>query len=478
MYLVTLINNNIETAINEVSVSSNNRIKGTIKRAINAIDNFTFTILPNNDGYRLLNEYKTLVKVINTKNNKTVFEGRVLHIEGSMDSNGLIAKKVTCEGELGYLWDSMQRYAKIQNTTPKGLLELLINNHNKSVSDDKKFIVGEVNVTNSTDNVYRYLEYESTFSNILDKLVNRLGGELRIRKENGLRYLDWLTEIGETKDTTIKLAKNIKSISINDNKDNLISVLVPLGKKISIKEKNKDGQYVETETEERITIKSVNGGLDYLIDKNAMSLVGVKESSYILDDVEEPKNLLSKGKKYLEDNNKIIRSCTLDVLDLSLIGIDTDSIELYNTYLVYHSILNVKEYLRVIEESIDIENPHLSKFTFGAKNIDIKDYHKEANKQVKMVSELDKELKKATTKVETVKSELGNAIVKLDQDRDNLKEDIINIKNNIGNMDSELKDFVNELASFTIALSETVEELNKKVGGESIVVPQTIKSKI
>lgn len=478
MYLVTLTNDNVETIINEVSVSSNNRIKGTIKKAINTIDNFTFTILPNNDGYRLINEYKTLVKVVNAKNNKTVFEGRVLHVEGSMDSNGLITKKVTCEGELGYLWDSMQRYAKIQNTTPKGLLELLINNHNKSVTEDKRFILGEVNVTNSTDNVYRYLEYEPTYSNLLDKLVNRLGGELRLRKENGLRYLDWLTEIGETKDTTIKLAKNIKSISINDNKDNLISVLVPLGKKISIKEKNKDGQYVETETEERITIKSVNGGLDYLIDKNAMNLVGVKEASYVLDNVEEPKNLLSKGKKYLEDNNKIIRSCTLDVLDLSLIGIDTDSIELYNTYLIYHSILNVKEYLRVIEESIDIENPHLSKFTFGAKNIDIKDYHKEANKQVKIVSELDKELKKATTKVEAVKSELDNAIVKLNQDRDNLKEDIVNIKNNIGNMDSELKDFINELASFTIALSETVEELNKKVSGESIEVPQTIKNKI
>ena len=69
MYLVTIINNGVETVINEVSTNSNNRISGTIKQGINTINSFTFTILPNNIGYNLIQPLKTLVKVFNTKTN-------------------------------------------------------------------------------------------------------------------------------------------------------------------------------------------------------------------------------------------------------------------------------------------------------------------------------------------------------------------------------------------------------------------------
>ena len=55
MYLVTIINNNVETVINEVSTNTNNRVSGTIKQGINTINSFTFTILPNNIGYNLIN---------------------------------------------------------------------------------------------------------------------------------------------------------------------------------------------------------------------------------------------------------------------------------------------------------------------------------------------------------------------------------------------------------------------------------------
>ena len=54
MYLVTIINNGVETAINEVSTKTDNRISGTIKQGINTINSFTFTILPNNRGYNLV----------------------------------------------------------------------------------------------------------------------------------------------------------------------------------------------------------------------------------------------------------------------------------------------------------------------------------------------------------------------------------------------------------------------------------------
>ncbi len=41
MYLVTIINNDVETVINEVSTNTDNRISGTIKQGINCINSFT-----------------------------------------------------------------------------------------------------------------------------------------------------------------------------------------------------------------------------------------------------------------------------------------------------------------------------------------------------------------------------------------------------------------------------------------------------
>ena len=69
MYLVTIINNDVETVINEVSTNTDNRISGTIKQGINCINSFTFTIYPNNEGYNLINPLSTLVKVIFAKVN-------------------------------------------------------------------------------------------------------------------------------------------------------------------------------------------------------------------------------------------------------------------------------------------------------------------------------------------------------------------------------------------------------------------------
>ena len=156
MYLVTIINNNIETVINEVSTNTSNRISGTIKQGINTINSFTFTILPNNQGYNLINPLSTLVKVLNTKTNKYEFVGRVLSLTNSMSSDGLIFKSYVCESELGYLLDTYQSYEEIHNITVKGYLEKLIETHNNNTDISKEFVVGEVTVIDNNDSLYRY----------------------------------------------------------------------------------------------------------------------------------------------------------------------------------------------------------------------------------------------------------------------------------------------------------------------------------
>lgn len=167
MYLVTIINDNIETIINDVSTSTPNRISGTVKKGINTIDSFTFSILPNNQGYNLIIPIKTKVKVLNTKTNKYEFIGRILLPSGNTDSSGLTSKTFICESELGYLIDSTQWRGEYHNITPEQYLGIMLDRHNSNVEDYKKFKLGNVTVRDNNDSLYKYLDYDSTWKNIM-----------------------------------------------------------------------------------------------------------------------------------------------------------------------------------------------------------------------------------------------------------------------------------------------------------------------
>ena len=229
MYQVTIKNVNEEIIINALStdIKAPRLLSGSIKHGINTIDNFTFNITPNNIGYNKLNALTTLVEVLNIKSNNLEFKGRVLLPIESMDSNGMFLKNVTCESELGYLMDSSTVFGEYHDISVRDFLQVIIDNHNSQVDEGKKFQLGNVTVVDNNDSLYRYLGYTKTFEAIKDKLIDRLGGELKIRYENGIRYLDYLESIGEIKSTEIRLAKNLQSIELEKDPTSIISRLLP-----------------------------------------------------------------------------------------------------------------------------------------------------------------------------------------------------------------------------------------------------------
>src|SRR5690625_4869296 len=260
MYKVTLINSGKETVIHYPHFGAPKVQEGKIKQAINIADSFTFSVMPNNPGYNLICPLRTLIQVFNTKTHKMEFDGRILMPTESMSEGGAFGKTFVCESELGYLNDSVQRHGEYHDITVKEFLEVIIENHNRDVADDpidKTFELGIVDVDSSTGTIYRYLGYEKTFDAIDDKLINRLGGELRVRKENGVRYLDYLKSIGEHKSTEIRLAKNLKSIKKEVDPSEIITRLVPLGERIE----SEDEEATDA-SQRRLTIEEVNDGKD------------------------------------------------------------------------------------------------------------------------------------------------------------------------------------------------------------------------
>lgn len=349
MFIVTITNGAENTIIHS---DGTDRISGgKIAKAINAVDSFSFTIYPNNAGYDFLKPLTTAVKVYDENTGKDIFIGRVLKCPDSMDERGLICRKVTCEGRLGWLYDSVQPYVEYKMVGISTVLSSFLSKHNSQVGADKRIEPGQVTVTASNNYTYT-ANWDKTMDVIADKLIGKFGGEIQLRDKDGKVYLDYLENIGHGTDTTIELAVNLKTISREVDETAVITRLYPLGAKL-------------TDSEKRLTIGSVNGGKDYIEDSSLVAKYGVISGTQIWDDVTLTSNLLSKGKEYLKSVNRAKVQYQITALDLSRIDKRFEQFELGCWYRVKNSLMGIDEDLRIVGISIDLDNPQASQLTFG-----------------------------------------------------------------------------------------------------------------
>lgn len=349
MFIVTITNGAENTIIHS---DGTDRISGgKIAKSINAVDSFSFTIYPNNAGYDFLKPLTTAVKVYDENTGKDIFIGRVLKCPDSMDERGLICRKVTCEGRLGWLYDSVQPYVEYKMVGISTVLSSFLSKHNAQVGADKRIELGQVTVTASNNYTYT-ANWDKTMNVIADKLIGKFGGEIQLRDKDGKVYLDYLEKIGHGTDTTIELAVNLKTISREVDETAVITRLYPLGAKL-------------TDSEKRLTIGSVNGGKDYIEDSSLVAKYGVISGTQIWDDVTLASNLLSKGKEYLKSVNRAKVQYQITALDLSRIDKHIEQFELGCWYRVKNSLMGIDEDLRIVGISIDLDNPQASQLTFG-----------------------------------------------------------------------------------------------------------------
>lgn len=355
MYIVTINNNGIAT---EMHGYKNKLLSGSVSKGINSIDSFNCKIPPSNHAFNQLNEFTTLISIFNTNKNRYEFYGRLLYSSPSMSENGMIAKDVTFESYMGFLCDSVQKYVEERNWTPEELLTHIIDTHNSQVEDYKKIIVGVITVKAPNDNIYIGIQRKNSFDTIKEKLIDKIGGELFLRVEDGQIYLDYLEQIGEVKSTEIALSKNMKAVTQEKDPSEYITRLIPLGYKLSKDETTTDDEgntSTETkETEERLDITLVNNGLEYIDDEEAIKKYGVHVGVVEFDDITEASNLLAKGKEWLIENNKIKIKYAINALDLSLLDLEFDDLDVGNYYPIKNSLLGIDDIARVIKKNIDI----------------------------------------------------------------------------------------------------------------------------
>lgn len=173
-------------------------INPKLELADNKSSSFEFDLPITNPTYDKIRKLASEIAV--KKDGTAIFYGRCLSIDKDLQN----MKSVTCEGELAMLIDSIQEPKEFHGYTVRQFLAHLISVHNAQTGNTKRFTVGQVTVTDPNDSLYRYTNRETTLDDIMDKLVDRLGGHIQIRHSGSYRYIDYIEDYGNTNTQVIE----------------------------------------------------------------------------------------------------------------------------------------------------------------------------------------------------------------------------------------------------------------------------------
>lgn len=384
-----------------------NVINGKLSLIENEINNLTLTVGQENWLYGNTGTFQTHIEVY--QDNVLLFRGRLLDVTREMDSGGKFTQTFVFEDVANYLKDSIQRFAKVQDTTPKQFLQDLIDLHNSQVPAYKQFELRNVEVTNSTDNVYRYVDYVSTWDTIQDKLVSRLGGYIVTEYANGKNYVDYLkleSSTTHTNDTPILLKRNLKSLNVKEDPTEIITRFIPLGATIQQDTSETSGDV----SSPRLTIAGVNGGSDYINIPELQAQFGVINGTNTWDDVHDANILLNKANQWIASQVGSKESYTVSALELP----NYDAFKVSDNYLVSNERVMTDAYLRVIQKDIDFNDPLNSSLTIGDKSSSLSQYQLEninARKQARSMQDKLNASQNALDSLKTDYSVMSNQFV-------------------------------------------------------------------
>lgn len=315
---------------------------------INGAGYCTFTMPPGCRMYDDIRRRKSIITV--EQDGVEIFRGRVL----DDDTDKFKQKSVYCEGVRGYLNDSQA--APYEYTgTPRGLLEKLISEHNKQVEPEKRFTIGRVTVERrNEEHSFENVAYWETFKEIDEKLLGVYGGYLKVRKEGGVLYLDWLKEYSASDAKEIRFGVNLVDLRDKNDAGSIFTILRPLGASVV-----EDGEFKEP-----VNIKTVNDGLDHIEDEEAVAKYGRIWRTQTWPNVEDPHLLLQKGQKFMKIGAEL-RTITLNAIDMHFIDGSAEAIRVGDKVHILSQPHGIDLEKVCCKIEIDLLNPENTQYIFG-----------------------------------------------------------------------------------------------------------------
>ena len=398
-----------------------------------AAGSLEFSLPPVNVGYSDTKLKRMVTNITVKENGEWLWSGRILQDSFDFWKN----RKITCEGELAFLNDSIQPPHKYQaynptsgvtETTIESFFYSLIDIHNAQVAENRQFSHGEVTVVDNDqqddgDAIYRFTNYETTLQCINDKLVDRLKGHIRIRhvKETvdgvvkEVRKLDYVKDDTLTTNSqVVRFGVNLLDFSKNIDMTELATVLVPRGERLDLPETDPD--YIEG-LEPYLTVKTVETKLDettsqpwhtegeiFVQNPNAVANFGRIAAVVDWSDVTDANTLYNKAKKYLEDEQYEKVTLEIQALDLKYLSNSEAPIKFQTKLRCVSEPHGMDHTFIVSKMQIDLSNPANCVYTLGT---DIKMSLTQASSKVNQ--ELLNDIKNIPSKNSILKAARENA---------------------------------------------------------------------
>jgi phage minor structural protein len=319
-------------------------LKATV--ALNKGGTAEITMPPGHPAYNWFTSYKTMTTIY--RDGRLLFRGRALYPTDDFYNR----RTITCEGERCFFRDSVMRPHLYQDT-PAAVFAAVVEQHNLQVEEAKQFRVGTVTVTDANDYIRLESENPEPTLDTIDKLVERCGGYIVFTTDaEGWRVVNWYAELGYRSTQAIEFGENLLDFVRTGESPDLATRIIGYGAK-------------DETTGERITVASINDGLDYIEDAEAVALRGIITKAVIWDDVTEPANLLRKMQQYLSKSKLAIEALDLSAVDLSTLGLDIDTYEVGDTIPVRSAPHGVDDDFLLQQRVYDLLDPAQDRVQVG-----------------------------------------------------------------------------------------------------------------
>ena len=210
----------------------------TIENETNSCGYCDFTIYPDNPMYDKIRErdMDNLVEVYD--DDTLLFAGYIYELGKEFKTDG----HVKCKGELSYLNDSIVRpystetrgFGQKAPSTVSAYFEWLIEQHNNQVSENKRFKIG-INTSAALANNTMLRITNDSYPTTLDEINNNLigedgvGGYIKVRHENGERYIDYVSELTDSNSQILDFGVNLTDYTQSDNSESIATFIIPTG---------------------------------------------------------------------------------------------------------------------------------------------------------------------------------------------------------------------------------------------------------
>ena len=409
----------------------------SLSAEINGSGSCEFSITKTHPLYDVIDLYDTDRLVTVTEDSHILFKGYV----ASVDEDEYGVRTYSCTGILSFLKKSVvrpystdaedEKHVKAPSTID-GFFNWLISEHDNHTDRRKRFIVGrnEGDIVRRENVIHASSDSASTTANVLQsELLDGLGGYVFVRYgDDGVTYLDYLSECRDTNAQVIDFGVNLVSYSRTDDATDVATVCYAKGgtpEKDEGSDKEKppvdltkypDGPFA------RGSYRFEKSG-DRIICLDLVDKYGYSEMTFEDSDLLDPYELLDSAAIALL--KQLEPKVTIDIraIDLSLFMDGYEPLRCGELVRVRSDPNGFDSYMLVSDMDLDLESPENTEYTLGTtfdaftgeSNKIIRQLNATINKSVDQVTALDQTTKDQAIEIGKAQEAADNAQQSADQ---------------------------------------------------------------